>query len=59
MIDLHNPSPLVMTTFEKISTITAFSVLAIAVVSDIWKYRRRKQTGIDQRKEIITREDRK
>lgn len=37
MIDLHNPSPLVMTTFEKISTITALGSVAVAVLLDLWK----------------------
>jgi len=37
MPDLTNPSPLVMTHFELIATVAAFSAIAIALALDLWR----------------------
>jgi hypothetical protein len=38
-VDLTNPSPLIMTRFERISTIAAVSAVIIAMLWDYWKAR--------------------
>lgn len=41
MYDLNNPSPFVLTHFECIATVSAFFAVALSVVLDLWRSRRR------------------
>lgn len=46
MIDLNNPSPLVMTEFEALAAVAAFAALGVMAARD-WLARRRKRRGAD------------
>ena len=39
MYDLNNPSPFVLTHFEKIATIASLFALALAIALDLWRDR--------------------
>ena len=42
MTDFDNPSPLIMTHFELISTVAAFAAVFLAMCFDTWKSRMHK-----------------
>jgi hypothetical protein len=41
MYDLSNPSPFILTHFERIATMCAFFALALAILLDLYRARRR------------------
>ncbi len=48
MYDLNNPSPFILTHFERIATVSSLFAVALAIALDLWRARPRRTADRDR-----------